>query len=467
MTLYRRPETTFWYYEFTVEGKRHRGSTKTTSKREAAEVKARLMREAREDAAKARLGMKRMTVFDLAHAWLKTTEYTHKDHKGNVSRVRKLFGNELRQQGKEWVEVPGARFGISKTLMVHDVKQGLLLELRDARIEEDCAPATINREMSLLQSLMGYAESMSVVMPERPIVWSQKRNRAASLKMKEPKGKLRWLTQAQAHQLTQTLLERWAANQGDMIAMDNYDLACILLDTGCRYDEIAKITWSQVNRASGYIDLYRNKTDNESKMLNTQRVKAILDRRWELQGGRFSYVFPALRGRNWLGLDKPRGHATAGIQGVLDRMGLNDDPTNTRVTPHTFRDTFASWLVQAGVSLFKVSKLLGHADVKMTEKYAHLCPDATGREAMDVLDRMAPMKVAEGDDPKRPSAPPMKVAEGDDPKPSHIFHHTEANHSQQLASRFAAENLQVLDTQRDSRVSVVGRAGLEPATNGL
>lgn len=92
--------------------------------------------------------------------------------------------------------------------------------------------------------------------------------------------------------------------------------------------------------------------------------------------------------------------APEAIQGVLDRMGLNDDPENTRITPHTFRDTFASWLVQAGVSLRKVSKLLGHADVKMTEKYAHLHPDATGREAIGVLDRMAASKRTEGVDPK-------------------------------------------------------------------
>lgn len=198
MTLYRRPETAFWYYEFSVAGKRHRGSTKTTSKPKAAEFEARLMREAREDAAKARLGLKRMTVFDLAQAWLKTSSTTHADYKGNVSRVRKLFGGEMQQQGTTWVEVEDARYGLQKDLMTHDLTQAMLMDLRNARIDEGCAPGTINREMSLLQSLMGYAESLSVVRPERPIVWSHKRNRAASLKMKEPKGKLRWLTQAQA-----------------------------------------------------------------------------------------------------------------------------------------------------------------------------------------------------------------------------------------------------------------------------
>ena len=39
-----------------------------------------------------------------------------------------------------------------------------------------------------------------------------------------------------------------------------------------------------------------------------------------------------------------------------------------------------------GVSLLKVQHLLGHASPTMTQKYAHLCPDNTGREAADILD---------------------------------------------------------------------------------
>jgi len=44
------------------------------------------------------------------------------------------------------------------------------------------------------------------------------------------------------------------------------------------------------------------------------------------------------------------------------------------VTPHTLRHTFASRLVSAGVSIFKVSQWLGHASVQTTMVYAHLAP---------------------------------------------------------------------------------------------
>ena len=43
-------------------------------------------------------------------------------------------------------------------------------------------------------------------------------------------------------------------------------------------------------------------------------------------------------------------------------------------TPHVLRHTFASQLVISGVSIYKVSRWLGHADVKTTMIYAHLAP---------------------------------------------------------------------------------------------
>ena len=43
-------------------------------------------------------------------------------------------------------------------------------------------------------------------------------------------------------------------------------------------------------------------------------------------------------------------------------------------TPHTLRHSFASGLVRKGVSLYKVSRWLGHSSINVTQRYAHLMP---------------------------------------------------------------------------------------------
>ena len=44
-------------------------------------------------------------------------------------------------------------------------------------------------------------------------------------------------------------------------------------------------------------------------------------------------------------------------------------------TLHTFRHTFASWLVMENIDLPTIAQLLGHSDIKTTMIYSHLAPD--------------------------------------------------------------------------------------------
>lgn len=160
MTLYRRPETSFWYYEFSLEGKRYRGSTKTADKRLAAafevarhlEVTQALKRLRDEITAPVRLRL----LWDVAQSWLEWSERTLADHTGNLSRVRKLFGREMRLVGAKWQEVDSGRFGLLKTTTVGEVTPEVLEALRNARRHEGGSPATIEREMALLQSVLSH-----------------------------------------------------------------------------------------------------------------------------------------------------------------------------------------------------------------------------------------------------------------------------------------------------------------------
>jgi site-specific recombinase XerD len=68
----------------------------------------------------------------------------------------------------------------------------------------------------------------------------------------------------------------------------------------------------------------------------------------------------------------------------LFNRGVKD--SRLRVCFHTLRHTFASRLVQNGVSLFEVKELLGHSDFSMTQRYSHLSPEGL-QKVVKILNR--------------------------------------------------------------------------------
>ena len=64
---------------------------------------------------------------------------------------------------------------------------------------------------------------------------------------------------------------------------------------------------------------------------------------------------------------------------VLKKVGIED------FRLHDLRHSFATRLAQAGVDIYKISKLLGHKDIKMTQRYAHHCPDSL-RDGVEILE---------------------------------------------------------------------------------
>jgi integrase len=62
------------------------------------------------------------------------------------------------------------------------------------------------------------------------------------------------------------------------------------------------------------------------------------------------------------------------------------------ITLHSLRHTFASWAVQSGVDLYKLQRMMGHASVVMTQRYAHLAQQDLIKESsllnFDVLPKV-------------------------------------------------------------------------------
>ena len=59
---------------------------------------------------------------------------------------------------------------------------------------------------------------------------------------------------------------------------------------------------------------------------------------------------------------------------ALSESGLNEGVSDNRlkVCWHSLRHTAASWLAMGGTDLFMIARILGHKNLKTTERYSHL-----------------------------------------------------------------------------------------------
>ncbi|MCK6469407.1 MAG: site-specific integrase [Candidatus Brocadia sinica] len=64
---------------------------------------------------------------------------------------------------------------------------------------------------------------------------------------------------------------------------------------------------------------------------------------------------------------------------AIEKAGLRDFHF------HDLRHTFATRLAQKGIDIYKISKLLGHHDIRMTQRYSHHCPDSL-RDGVQILE---------------------------------------------------------------------------------
>ena len=147
------------------------------------------------------------------------------------------------------------------------------------------------------------------------------------------------------------------------------------LHVGYRIGELAGMWVEQVDWQSGVIHVtaaqtrYGRQKITKGRSLRTTPIPGhLLDPLYELTAGRpgDAYVFTARRG----GPIDDGNFRDRVFLPALERAKIR------RGSPHDMRHTAASWLVAAGVDLYRVQELLGHESFRTTQRYAHLAPSA-------------------------------------------------------------------------------------------
>jgi len=156
------------------------------------------------------------------------------------------------------------------------------------------------------------------------------------------------------------------------------EMAEVSLYSGLRWGEVAGLLWADVDTTQGTL-FVRDPKNKRSRTVPVPRrlVSLFLSKE---KGTPAEMVFPS----------KKKGQSTwvsKTIKRTLDEMGVNEGITDPRqkLSFHSCRHSFCSWLAMEGVPLHVIGELAGHRTLKMVQRYSHLSPQ-TMRAAVSLLD---------------------------------------------------------------------------------
>lgn len=159
------------------------------------------------------------------------------------------------------------------------------------------------------------------------------------------------------------------------------ELVTVAVCTGMRLDELVHLRWADIDIERRLIAVHRGRhgTTKSGKARHVPILDSLLPflRQYALNRDGATLVFPASssgRPRKDGVKNKPRSKPGIRVpfKQAAKRAGLSE-----KLRFHDLRHTFASHWVLDGGDIFRLSKILGHSSVVVTQKvYAHLAPEA-------------------------------------------------------------------------------------------
>jgi integrase len=261
---------------------------------------------------------------------------------------------------------------------LEEITPSIIEQWRIKRLNDGISNATLNRDIGTLKSLFTKAIEWGFI----------KENPLKNLKLSkiDRAPKVRYLSFDEEKSLRKALLEReeqlkqdrrrgneWRQTRGyDLLPECEGEVFCdylapmvlISINTGLRQGELFHLTWEMIDLKERSIIISGQITKNSSSRyipLNNEAYK-IIKQLYEKSNSKKGLVFLSKD-------NKPFNNIKRSWTTILKRAQI------TEFRWHDLRHHFASKLVMAGIDLNTVRELLGHSDIKMTLRYAHLAPE--------------------------------------------------------------------------------------------
>jgi integrase len=222
----------------------------------------------------------------------------------------------------------------------------------------DLSPGTAVRHFNVMHHMMEKAST----------IWSKEtgldRNPADQVEVKRPDdARDRYLSEDELRALKIALDERMYRKGTKDLNKTNLRLRLIVLiavATGMRSGEIFRLCWSDAMYSEGLLAVRAKLKGGKMRYVPMSPELAVEIRRYPAAIGEDRILPPEP------GAKSGRQRVEGSFEDLLTRAKIRD------FRFHDLRHTFASWYMMKGGDLYELAKILGHSNIKMTERYAKL-----------------------------------------------------------------------------------------------
>ena len=347
MSVYKDARSPYWQFDFQVGGHRFYGSTKCTTRREAEAVERSERENAQRYVAQTRAATTSLRLDDVAGGyWQEVAQ-----HFAAARNIERRLGLLITFFSKDKL-LPD---------ITHDDACAMVAWRRGHRTRdgERIAPATVNLLTAQLKTLF-------------------RRLRSRVRFEHEPEWRKLWLPVRQEHprELVGDEAERLEAVMRD----DYAPLFAFAMASGLRQSECL-LRWSEVDWGAGEI----RKTGKGGRLITKAITPTFREILWPLRGHHPEMVFTYIAVRTHRGWVKGRRYpiTLAGLRAHWHRLRKRSGVTGFRF--HDFRHDFATKALRVTRNLKLVQRMLNHADIKHTLRYAHVLDS----EVADAFEQVA------------------------------------------------------------------------------
>jgi integrase/recombinase XerC len=212
--------------------------------------------------------------------------------------------------------------------------------------------ATMNRFISSVRSMFSYAKKYGYV----------SKNVSLELKkLKSPKPLPKFMTQTEVDEICRMPDEKkilWPARDKAIFE--------VLYSSGCRVSEISSLKMQDISSdLKSAVVTGKGRKDRKVFFEEDARnalKKYFAERKEKFPQKEFAFLFVNQNGRPL---------SSRGIAYILNRYS-GAEGTNRHVSPHVFRHTFATSMLNDGADIRAVQELLGHSSISTTQRYTHV-----------------------------------------------------------------------------------------------